>query len=152
MRKVYEGRGEKAAGGTCMSRKEIFGRVRRQVLLVRRLNGQVKEFSGDGLRSPRLDGAPRASGYVYRGLDVRLEKKEAMERMLRMESKLLRDYESQARREMETMKPEQYAFCAMYYIGALSLEETAEAMDRSERQCQRYKREVEAAQCVAGSS
>jgi len=131
--------------GRGMSRKSILERVRTQVLLVRRLNGRMREISPDGVRSLRLDGAPRATGGIYRGLDIRLEKKEALERMIRRESELLRVYESEARREMDGMKPEHYAFCAMYYIGGFSLEETAEAIDRSSRQCARYKREIEAA-------
>ena len=145
MRRMYDGSGENMDGGKCMSRKEILGRVRMQVLLVRTLSGQVKELSGSGLRSIRLDGAPRAAGSLGRGLDVRMEKKDALERMLRKESRLLRTYEKEARQEMDGMKPEHYAFCAMYYIGGLSLEETALAMDRSARQCARYKREIEAA-------
>ena len=126
-----------------MSRKEILGRVRTQTLLVRTQSERIREISGDGLRSLRLDGAPRGGG--HRGLDVRMEKKDAMERMLRRESELLREYECAARREMDGMKPEHYTFCAMYYIGGFTLEETAEAIDRSTRQCARYKREIEAA-------
>ncbi|MBR4039408.1 MAG: hypothetical protein IKJ11_04835 [Clostridia bacterium] len=128
-----------------MSRKEKLLRVRAQVMLVRRLNGQMREQTSDGIRSLRLDGGPRRTSGIYRGLDVRLEKKEAMERMLRRESEILRGYESEARIEMDGMKPEHYAFCAMYYIGGFTLEETAEAIDRSLRQCARYKREIEAA-------
>lgn len=145
MRGMHEGSGENTAGGMHMSRKTIFGRVRTQVMLVRTLSGQVRELSGDGLRSLRLDGAPGGKGGIYRGLDARMEKKDALERMLRRESELLRTYEAEARREMDTMKPEHYAFCAMYYIAGFSLEETAEALDRSARQCARYKREIEAA-------
>ena len=44
---------------------------------------------------------------------------------------------------MDDMRPELYAFCALYYLAGLSLAETAEAVDRSERQCARYKREIE---------
>lgn len=145
MRRMHDGDEENMDGGKCMSRKEILGRVRMQVQLVRTLSGQVKELSGSGLRSIRLDGAPRAPGSLGRGLDVRMEKKDALERMLRKESRLLRTYEKEARQEMDGMKPEHYAFCVMYYIGGLSLEETALAMDRSARQCARYKREIEAA-------
>lgn len=132
------------AGGDSMSRKDILCRVRMQVKLVRTLSEQIRGISGDGLRSLRLDGAPRSGG-IYRGLDARMEKKDALERMLRRESELLREYESEARREMDAMKPEHYAFAAMYYIAGFSLEETAEALDRSARQCARYKRELEAA-------
>lgn len=141
MRRVYEAMRD--AGGGAMSRREALCRARAQVMLVRRLNGQMKEMAPDGMRSLRLDAAPRSTS--YRGLDVQVEKREAMERMLRKESEILRRYEAAARIQMENMKPEHYAFCAMYYLGGFSLEETAEAIDRSVRQCARYKREMEAA-------
>lgn len=144
MREMHGSGMEDKGGGTGMSRKDVFCRMRTQVMLVRTLSGQIREISGDGLRSLRLDGAPRSVG-VYRGLDARMEKKDALERMLRRESEVLREYETQARREMESMKPEHYAFCAMYYLAGFSLEETAQALDRSERQCARYKREIESA-------
>ena len=133
---------DEARGGMGMSRKDVFCRVRTQVMLVRSLSEKVRELSGDGLRSLRLDGAPRGNG--YRGLDAKMEKKDALERMLRRESELLREYERAARKEMNGMRPELYTFCAMYYIGALSLEAAGEAMDRSPRQCARYRKEVEA--------
>ena len=112
-----------------MTRGEKMARVRAQAMLVRRLGEQLREASGDGLRSMRLD--------------VRLEKREAMERILNRESALLRRYEQEARAEMDRMRPEHYAFCALYFLAGLSLTETAEAIDRSERQCMRYKREIE---------
>lgn len=144
MRRMREDGMESMEGGTGMSRKDILGRVRRQVRLVRTLSEQIREISGDGLRSLRLDGAPRSSG-VYHGLDARMEKKDSLERMLRRESEVLREYESEARREMDTMKPEHYAFSAMYYVAGLSLVDAAETLGRSERQCARYKREIERA-------
>ena len=139
------GSGNGGAGEREMSRKDILHRVRSQVMLVRKLNSQMKEYAADGLRSLRVDGMPRATGGVYRGLDVQLEKRDAMERMLRRESRHLRAYEKEARKQMDGMRPEHYAFCAMYYIGGFSLEETAEAIERSLRQCARYKREIEEA-------
>lgn len=144
MRGLREEQMGSGMGGRDMSRKDILCRTRMQVRLVRTLSGQVREISGDGLRSLRLDGMPGSCG-MYRGLDARLEKKDALERMLRRESELLRQYESEARRVMDEMKPEHYAFSAMYYIAGFSLEETAQALDRSARQCARYKREIEAA-------
>ena len=128
-----------------MSRGNILSRVRAQVMLVRTLNGQMKAYARDGLRSLSMDGMPRGAGGVRRGLDVQIEKRDAMERMLRRESEVLRQYEEEARALMDGMRPEHYAFCVMYYIGGLSLEETAEAIDRSIRQCARYKKEIEAA-------
>ena len=126
-----------------MTRGEKMARVRAQAMLVRRLGEQLREASGDGLRSMRLDGMPRAQSTAARGLDVRLEKREAMERILNRESARLRRYEPEARAEMDRMRPEHYAFCALYFLAGLSLTETAEAIDRSERQCMRYKREIE---------
>lgn len=143
MRERSGGRGERDAGGAEMTRGEKMARVRAQAMLVTRLAGQMKEMSADGLRSLRLDGMPRGTGYALRGLDIRMEKREAMQRLIERESALLREYEREARREMDDMRPEHYAFCALYYLAGLSLAETAEAIDRSERQCARYKREIE---------
>lgn len=145
MRNVYGGdEGMRNAGGAFMNRGEKMARVRAQAMLVRRLAGQRKEMAADGVRSLRLDGMPRGTGGTTRGLDIRMEKMEAMQRLLERESAILRAYEKEARREMDDMKPEHYAFCALYYLAGLSLAETAEAIDRSERQCARYKREIEA--------
>jgi len=143
-RDVREGR-EKGwdAGGMKMGRGERMTRVRAQAKLVTRLSGQMREMAADGLKSPRLDGMPRGTGYAPGGLDSRVEKREAMLRLLERESGILREYETAARREMDDMRPELYAFCALYYLAGLSLEETANAIDRSERQCARYKREIE---------
>ncbi|MBR5301665.1 MAG: hypothetical protein IKU38_02365 [Clostridia bacterium] len=124
-----------------MSRKDVFCRVRTQVLLVRSLSEKVRELSGDGLRSLRLDGAPRGNG--YRGLDAKMEKKDALERMLRRESELLREYERAARKEMNSMRPVLYKFCAVYYIGALEPGAVCEAIGKSPRQCARYRKEIE---------
>lgn len=145
MRGMHGGSMEAAVGGTGMNRKDILNRVRMQVMLVRRLNGQIRELSGDGLRSLRLDGMPGRTRGVYHGLEVQIEKKEALERMLRRESRLMRQYEKEARKAMDGMTPELYAFSAMYYIAGFSVEETSKAMDRSVRQCMRYKREIETA-------
>lgn len=126
-----------------MTRREIMARVRAQAMLVRRLDEQMKELGGDGVRSLRLGGAPGGRGGVPRGLDVRMERKDALERMIARESAKLHEYEEAARREMEGMKPAEYAFCLMYYIEARSLEETSGLIDRSLRQCARYKRGIE---------
>ncbi len=125
-----------------MSRKETMQRVRTQVLLIRRLSAQMRELSRDGLRSMRMDGMPRAGG-MAQGLDAKMLRREALEGMLQRECRKLREWEREARREMDGMSPERYAFCSMYYIGAFSMEETAQALDRTVRQCRRYKAEIE---------
>lgn len=126
-----------------MERKEALNRVRTQGMLVRRLREQMRAMTRDGVRSPRLDAMPRGTGSG--GLDVRMERQEAMERMLERESEVLQRYEREARKTMDGLRPELYAFCAMYYINGFSLEETARALDRCTRQCARYRREIEQA-------
>ena len=134
---------ERDAGGRKMTKREVMIRVRSQALLVRRLNEQLKELSPDGISSVRLSGMPGGKGGIPRGLDVHMERREALERMIRRESAVLREYEAAARKEMDGMKPGEYAFCLMYYIGAYSIEETCSAIERSHRQCMRYKKEIE---------
>lgn len=117
--------------------------MRRQVMLVRRLGQQLRLEAPGALPSLRLDGMPRGQGGVPGGLDVRLAKRDALERLLERESAELRRLEEKARRVMDRMGPELYAFCALYYIAGLSLEETGGALERSDRQCRRYKKEIE---------
>lgn len=123
-------------------RRALIG-VRRQVKLVRRLSEQLRYEAPGALPSLRMDGMPRGRGSVPGGLDVHIAKRDALERLLERESAEMRRQEETARRVMERMEPGLYAFCALYYIAALSLEETAEAIDRCVRQCRRYKREIE---------
>lgn len=118
-------------------------RARTQTLLVRRLSEQIRKESPDGLHSIVPDGMPHARGGIARGLDAQLAKREALQRMAARESALMREYEKEARSAMDRMGPEDYAFCALYYLAALSISEVAEALERSERQCLRYKRRIE---------
>lgn len=131
-------------GGRMKETKLVMGRVRSQAMLVRRISEQLKMMAPDGLRAIALSGTPR-TGRNTCGLDAKLEKREALERMLERESGVLREYEKAARQCMETMKPEHYAFSAMYYIAAMSMEDVSRALDRSLRQVMRYKREIEQA-------
>lgn len=126
-----------------MNRGEKMRRVRAQAQLVQRLNGRMKEYTVDGIRSPSMDAMPRRGGCTQSGIMLRYEKREAMREMIAKESERLREYEQAARAEMDRMRPELYAFCALYYLAALSLEETAEAIDRCKRQCERYRAEIE---------
>ena len=121
---------------------QVLRRVRAQARLVNELGEKIEAMKPGTIRSPKLDGMPR-SGFSG-GLDVQLVKWDSLKRIAARESALLRKYEKEARKEMDGMKPEWYAFSVLYYIGGLSIEETAEAIDRSPRQCLRYKREIEA--------
>lgn len=127
-----------------MGEKEtrLLRRVRAQATLVRRLGEQIRRES-PALPRMQLDGLPRATGGVPGGLDAKLARKDSLERIAARESALLQEYERQAREVMDDMKPEHYAFCALYYLEALPIEDVARAIDRSERQCMRYKREIE---------
>lgn len=120
---------------------QVLRRVRAQARLVNELGEKIDAMKPGTIRSPKLDGMPR-SGFSG-GLDVQLVKWDSLKRIAARESALLRKYEKEARKEMDGMKPEWYAFSVLYYIGGLSIEETAEAIDRSPRQCLRYKREIE---------
>lgn len=120
--------------------RQALVRTRAQAILVRRLGERIRAECM--VSSPRLDGAPRTT-CAGMGLDHRLIRRQALEEMTRRETALLRRYEREARRAMDEMKPEMYAFCALYYIGGASIGETAQAIDRSERQCIRYKNEIE---------
>ena len=142
MHDVYGMERETDAGGRGMTRRETMARVRAQALLVRQLNERLKELSPDGVRSLRMSGMPGGRGGAARGLDVHMERREALERMIRRESAVLREYEAAARSEMDSMKPGEYAFCLMYYIGGYSIEETSSAIERSVRQCERYRRAI----------
>jgi len=139
MHEMFDGMEKHGAGGRGMTRREIMARVRAQALLVKQLAGQMEELSPDGIRCLRIGGAPGGGNAAARGLDVRLERRDAMQRMLERESARLRAYEAAARREMESMKPAEYAFCLMYYIEARSIKETSAAIERSVRQCERYR-------------
>lgn len=121
---------------------QLLRRVRAQARLVNELGEKLQAMKPGTIRSPKLDGMPR-SGFSG-GLDVQMVKWDSLNRIAARETALLRKYEKEARKEMESMKPEWYAFSVLYYIGGLSIEETAEAIDRSSRQCLRYKREIEA--------
>lgn len=97
-------------------RGKALSRVRRQVLLVRTL--------GEALHRAEDSGADTA--YIAD--------------KLRKETRLMIGYEQQARAHLDGLTPQLYAFAVMYFIAGESLEKTAEAIDRSARQCGRYKR------------
>ena len=97
-------------------RGRVLTRVRRQVLMVRALK--------DRLRG--MDGAGADTAYI--------------EDKLRRETRDLIACEAQARAHLDGLTPQLYAFAVMYFIAGESLEKTAEAIDRSARQCGRYKR------------
>lgn len=126
-----------------MDGAQALRRVRMQAQLLRRLNEQLKGYAADGVRSPQMDGMPRGRGAAGSGIELRYEKREAMQRLLARESAVLREYDRAARAVMERMRPEYYAFCALYYLAGLTMEETAEAIERSTRQCERYRAQIE---------
>ena len=121
--------------------KEALLQMRSQAIVAARMRERAQEQT-NGLRSLRLDGMPKGPAQTG-GLDARMIRREEAERMLRREEARLRRMEKKARESMARMRPELYAFCAMYYLAALDLEEVGEAIARSKRQCERYRAEVE---------
>ena len=118
--------------------------VRSQVILVRSLAERLRREETDGVRSVTADGLPRGRGGVPGGLDARMAKVEGLRRIVERESAELRRLERRARRAMEKLTPELYAFCVMYYIGGMCIEEVSEAIGRSLRQSNRYLQMIEA--------
>ena len=127
------------------SERENLVQVRAQAKLVARLREKTEEEKRIGLRAMRMDTIAR-SGTNTAGLDAGMIRREEMARILAREEALLRRMEKKARQAMEGMKPELYAFCALYYIAGMSLADVSAAIDRSERQCIRYRREIEQAE------
>lgn len=128
--------------------RELLNQVRAQAILVAKLRERFAQESHSGLRAIRMDGMPR-SGAPAAGLDSALIRREEMARILRMEQAHLSRLERKARPTLAHMKPELYAFCTLYYLRGVSLADTALAIDRSERQCMRYKQDIERDDCSA---
>ena len=55
----------------------------------------------------------------------------------------MRRYDDEARKSLDQMRPDLYTFCVLYYLGGLDIDEVAQALERSERQCMRYRKEIE---------
>lgn len=126
--------------------RDLLNQVRAQAILVAKLRERLAQESPTALRSIRMDGMPR-SGAQPSGLDAALIRREEMARILRMEQSRLSYLERKARPALAHMKPELYAFCALYYLRGVSLADTALAIDRSERQCLRYKQDIDRGDC-----
>ena len=99
-------------------RGKAFLAVRAQVLLIRSLKDQMCRAGTE-------------------------DEKKYFDHKLKAETRRLIHVEREARKHMDSMKPEMYVFCSMYYINALSLDAVSETIDRSTRQCARYKRSIE---------
>lgn len=91
----------------------------------------------------------RAQVFVVRGLKRQMKcaqaesEKKYFDLKLKQQTRILVEMEAKARSLMDNLKPEMYAFCVMYYITGMSLAITAETLDRSVRQCARYKKRIE---------
>lgn len=122
--------------------RDLLNQVRAQAILVAKLRERLAEETHTGLRAIHMDGMPR-SGAQAAGLDAALIRQEEMARIVRVEQSHLSRLERKARPVLAHMKPELYAFCSLYYLRGVSLADTAFAIDRSERQCMRYKQDIE---------
>ena len=124
--------------------RETMMQVRAQSILTARLREKVGGQTISGLRALRLSDMPHA-GREAAGIDVQMIKQEELIRQLQNEEARLKRMERKARAKMAGMRLELYTFCAAYYLNGMSILETAEQIDRSERQCMRYKQEIEGA-------
>lgn len=124
--------------------RDVLRIARSQAGVVRKLEEQLVRLRPAGPKGARLDGMPTGSR-SNAGLDARLIRIEGLESMLARAKEALESDRVRARRAMCGMSAELFAFCQLYYIEAMTLEETAEVMGRSERQCRRYRSEVETA-------
>ena len=115
--------------------------IRAQIALVGQLRAQAGDAALTDLRSPSMD-MPRSGGFSG-GLERRLIQQEHLQRMLEREEAALRQLEQHVRAAMAKMRPELYAFCTFYYLSGMSLPQTQAVLDRSERQCRRYRQELE---------
>ena len=122
--------------------KDALLQMRTQVRLVERLKEKCAEEDGCSVHGMRLSATPRGGG-IYTGLDARMIMREEAYRILQQEEARMVRLERKARKLMEGMAPGLYAFCVVYYIGGLGLADAAQVLDRSDRQCRRYKMEIE---------
>ena len=89
----------------------------------------------------KIDGMPHGNS-VPHGLETGYIAVERQKKTLERETALFEKYERRARAVMTKMEPALYGFCLFFYLQAKSTSETAAAINRSERQCQRYRRET----------
>ena len=93
--------------------------------------------------------AVRTQGMMLRPLERRInacKMPELRESMMAMYNREQRIYDTKLKEVqpfLDKMKPEFVSFCTMYYIHGFSIPECADMLDRSERQCARYKAKVE---------
>lgn len=122
--------------------RDVLKRTRMQAMLVRQMRERIGGESRSGMRAIRMDAMAGGSRSTA-GLDARMIRLEEMTRVLRREEARLRRLEKTARELILTLRPELYAFCTLYYVAGMSLVDVGEAIDRSERQCMRYRSEIQ---------
>lgn len=71
------------------------------------------------------------------------DEQEWLKKKIAQEEKRMAALEKAARSVLEDVNPEMYAFGVSYYIDGMSLLEAGKIIDRSERQCIRYKQAFE---------
>lgn len=123
--------------------KKALLRVRAQVRIVRELGERLKALDPEAAHGAPMDGMPRARGGLPGGLDTLIARRDSLKRIIERESELMRRYDDEARKSLDQMRPDLYTFCVLYYLGGLDIDEVAQALERSERQCMRYRKEIE---------
>ncbi|MBQ8617628.1 MAG: hypothetical protein IJ418_08950 [Clostridia bacterium] len=111
---------------------------------VRKLDEQIVRMSV-AYKGPSLDGMPKGGGGS--ALEARSNAKmdiEAKRDEMEREAKAL---EAEARKEINNLPADLYAFCVHYYLTACSAEETCRIIDREKSALSRYKRRLREMLC-----
>ena len=124
------------------SERELLRLTRTQAQLVSALRARCGEELALGLRAISPDTAARRGG-VPPGLEADVIRREELSRMLAREEAYLCRLEKKARKVIAALPLSMHSFCVLYYIGAASLDQIAVLLDRSARQCLRYKQQIE---------
>lgn len=72
--------------------------------------------------------------------DEDVKKQPSFARMLARERLALQEHEKEARAYMKDLRPIEYSFVLTYYLSGMTLRETSETIDRSNRQCERFRK------------
>ena len=114
-------------------------KIREQRLEMDKLNDQLARISV-AYKSQNYDGMPK--GCAGDAMASRIIAKEFIEHRRDMMVQDLKALEEEARRAIEKLPPNLYAFCVHYFIGACTVHETCRIIDRDETTFYRYKKDV----------
>jgi len=118
--------------------------ARKQARMVERARKrlQIEQEKRPLVKSPRLDGMPRAPRNTS-GLEGRYIQLEPFHQRIEQEESRLQQARDEARRIICYLPDKLQDFCFWYYIEGMSMEDTAAWLDRDISTCWRYKKVIE---------